>query len=95
MRGNSALAILLCIVGIACVVLAVIYFTLKTNLFASGHPIRHTDRAIVLIVVRSGVPRGGVLRQTTTASPDRTTRRRAAHDCGAALVLSFERRQVP
>ncbi len=51
MRGNSALAILLSIVGIACVVLAVIYFTLKTNLFASGHPFRHTDRAIVLIIV--------------------------------------------
>ncbi|MFZ0130462.1 MAG: hypothetical protein WB808_04635 [Candidatus Dormiibacterota bacterium] len=51
MRGNSALAILLGIVGIACVVLAVIYLTLKTNLFASGHPIRHTERAIVLIIV--------------------------------------------
>ena len=51
MRGNSALAILLGIVGIACAVVAVIYFTLKTNLFASGHPIRHTDRAIVLVIV--------------------------------------------
>ena len=51
MRGNSALAIVLGIIGVICLALAVVYFTLKTNLLASGHPIRHTDRAIVLIVV--------------------------------------------
>lgn len=51
MRGNSALAIVLGIIGAVCLVLAVVYFTLKTNLFASGHPIRHTDRAIVLVIV--------------------------------------------
>ena len=51
MRGNSALAILLGIIGVVCLVVAIIYFTLKTNLLASGHPIRHTDRAVVLIIV--------------------------------------------
>jgi uncharacterized membrane protein len=51
MRGNSLLAIVLGIIGVICLVLAVIYFTVKTNLFASGHPIRHTDRAVVLIIV--------------------------------------------
>jgi uncharacterized membrane protein len=51
MRGNIALAIVLGIVGLACLVLAIIYFTLKTNLLASGHPIRHADRAVVLIIV--------------------------------------------
>lgn len=51
MRGNSALAFLLAIIGVVCLVFAVIYFTLKTNLLASGHPIRHTDRAVVLIIV--------------------------------------------
>ena len=51
MRGNLALAIVLGIVGLACLVLAIIYFTLKTNLLASGHPIRHADRAVVLIIV--------------------------------------------
>jgi uncharacterized membrane protein len=51
MRGNSALAIVLGVVGVVALVLAVIYFTVKTNLFASGHPIRHTDRAVVLIIV--------------------------------------------
>jgi uncharacterized membrane protein len=51
MRGNSALAVVLGIIGVICLVLAIIYFTLKTNLLASGHPIRHTDRAIVLIIV--------------------------------------------
>lgn len=51
MRGNSALAVVLGIIGVICLVLAIIYFTLKTNLLASGHPIRHTDRAVVLIIV--------------------------------------------
>jgi uncharacterized membrane protein len=51
MRGNSALAIVLGVIGVICLVLAVIYFTLKTNLLASGHPIRHTERAVVLIIV--------------------------------------------
>jgi uncharacterized membrane protein len=51
MRGNSALAIVLGVIGVVALVLAVIYFTVKTNLFASGHPIRHTDRAVVLIIV--------------------------------------------
>jgi uncharacterized membrane protein len=51
MRGNIALAIVLGIIGVICLVLAIIYFTLKTNLLASGHPIRHADRAIVLIIV--------------------------------------------
>jgi uncharacterized membrane protein len=51
MRGNIALAVVLGIIGVACLVVAIIYFTLKTNLLASGHPIRHTDRAVVLIIV--------------------------------------------
>jgi|GEM_PF-5742369 len=51
MRGNSLLAIVLGIIGVICLVLSVVYFTLKTNLFASGHPIRHTDRGVVLIIV--------------------------------------------
>jgi uncharacterized membrane protein len=51
MRGNSALAIVLGIIGVICLALAVIYFTLRTNLFASGHPFRHTDRAVILAIV--------------------------------------------
>jgi uncharacterized membrane protein len=51
MRGNTALAVILGIIGVIALVFAIIYFTLKTNLLASGHPIRHTDRAVVLIIV--------------------------------------------
>ncbi|HEY6470831.1 MAG TPA: hypothetical protein VI434_13810 [Candidatus Dormibacteraeota bacterium] len=51
MRGNIALAIVLAIIGVICLVFAIIYFTLKTNLLASGHPIRHTDRGVVLLIV--------------------------------------------
>jgi drug/metabolite transporter (DMT)-like permease len=51
MRGNIALAIVLAVIGVICLVFAIIYFTLKTNLLASGHPIRHTDRGVVLLIV--------------------------------------------
>ena len=51
MRGNTALAAVLGLIGVVALVFAIIYFTLKTNLLASGHPIRHTDRAVVLIIV--------------------------------------------
>jgi hypothetical protein len=51
MRGNRALAIVLVIIAVICLVFAVIYLTLKTNLLASGHPIRHTERAVVLAIV--------------------------------------------
>ena len=51
MRGNIALAVTLAIIGVICLVFAIIYFTVKTNLLASGHPIRHTDRAVVLLIV--------------------------------------------
>jgi uncharacterized membrane protein len=51
MRGNRALAIVLVLIALICLVFAVVYLTLKTNLLASGHPIRHTERAVVLAIV--------------------------------------------
>ena len=51
MRGNRALAIILVIIAVICLVFAVIYVALKTNLLASGHPIRHTERSVVLAIV--------------------------------------------
>jgi hypothetical protein len=51
MRGNRALAIVLVIIALICLVVAVVYLTLKTNFLASGHPIRHTERSVVLAIV--------------------------------------------
>ncbi|HVC04998.1 MAG TPA: hypothetical protein VND88_10015 [Candidatus Acidoferrales bacterium] len=51
MRGNIALAVALAIVGVICLLFAIIYLTVRTNLLASGHPIRHTDRGVVLLIV--------------------------------------------
>jgi uncharacterized protein (UPF0333 family) len=51
MRGNRSLAIALVVVAVICAVGAVILFTVKTNFLASGHPIRHTERAAALAVV--------------------------------------------
>jgi uncharacterized membrane protein len=51
MRRNRALAIVLVIIAVICLVFAVVYLTLKTNFLASGHPIRHTERALVLAIV--------------------------------------------
>jgi multisubunit Na+/H+ antiporter MnhE subunit len=50
MRGNRILAIALVILAVIFAVGAVIYFQ-KTTFLASGRPIRHVERAIVLIVL--------------------------------------------
>jgi hypothetical protein len=51
MRGNRTLAMALVVIAVILAVAAVILFTVKTNFLASGHPIRHTERALVLAVV--------------------------------------------
>ena len=50
MRGNRTLAIGLGILTVIFAVGAVIYFQ-KTNFLASGRPIHHTERALVLTVL--------------------------------------------
>ena len=61
MRRNTALAAALAVIGVICLVFAIIYFTVKTNLLASGHPIRHTDRGVVLLIVAVVCLVGGYL----------------------------------
>jgi hypothetical protein len=50
MRKSRTLAIALAILAAIFVIGAVIYFQ-KTNFLASGRPIHHTERAVVLIVL--------------------------------------------
>jgi hypothetical protein len=50
MRGNRTLAIALVILAVIFAVGAVIYLQ-KTNFLASGRPIHHTSRALVLTVL--------------------------------------------
>jgi hypothetical protein len=50
MRGSRTLAIALVILALIFAVGAVIYFQ-KTSFLASGRPIRHTERALVLTVL--------------------------------------------
>jgi hypothetical protein len=50
MRGSRTVAIALVILAVIFAVGAVIYFQ-KTNFLASGRPIHHTERALVLTVL--------------------------------------------
>lgn len=50
MRGSRTLVVALIVLAVIFAVGAVIYFQ-KTNFLASGHPIHHTERAVVLVVL--------------------------------------------
>jgi hypothetical protein len=51
MRGSRPLVVLLLIVAVACLAIAILYLTVKTNFLASGRPIRHTERAVAFAIV--------------------------------------------
>jgi hypothetical protein len=51
MRGSRPLALALLVLAVIFAILAIFYFTTKTNFLASGRPIVHWKHAIVFTVL--------------------------------------------
>jgi FtsH-binding integral membrane protein len=51
MQGNRLLAIGLVVVAVVCAAVAILYLTQKTDFLASGRPIHHTSRGLVLAAI--------------------------------------------